>query len=130
MKADELPSISLFAELTDAQRAAIAARLQEVDVDLGTVLARQGEFAYDLFVVLDGVAAVSLGDHLVATLHPGDCFGEVGVLQKGRRTANVVAVTPMRLLEMVVWDFSDVTREIPELAERVQRLAQQRLEHA
>ena len=130
MLTDELRSIPLFANLTDDQRATLAERLEETTVDLGTVLAREGEFAYHLFVVLDGLAAVTVDGSLVATLDRGSSFGEIGVIRQDRRTANVVAVTPMRLLNMAVWDFKALAEEMPEFAAHAATLAEERLRRA
>ena len=127
MLIDELRSTPLFETLPDSQRERIAERLKEVNVDLGAVLARQGDVADHLFVVLEGTAAVTAGEDLVTLLRPGNTFGEIGVLDHGRRTANVVAVTPMRLLTMTMEDFNKLAEEIPELAARAKVLAQARL---
>lgn len=128
MDADQLESIPLFSELSDEQRRLVADRLTETTVDVGAVLAREGDFAYNLFVVRDGLAAVASHDTVHTTLRHGDWFGEIGLLTKGMRTANVVALSPMVLLTMPVWDFSDVMREVPELAKRVRERAAEHLE--
>ena len=83
MLTDELRSIPVFKNLTDSQRKRVAERLQEVEVDLGTVLARQGDFAYHLFVVREGTAVVTIDGELVTSLGPGSTFGEIGVLDHG-----------------------------------------------
>lgn len=127
MPSDDLRSIPLFTNLTDDQRERAAERLKQVDVDLGTVLARQGDFAYHLFVVREGTAVVTIDGELVRTLGPGSTFGEIGILDRGRRTANVVAVTPLRLLTMTIWDFNELTADMPEFAAHAKTLAQQRL---
>ncbi|WP_167880553.1 cyclic nucleotide-binding domain-containing protein [Nocardioides guangzhouensis] len=124
MLTDELRSIPLFRNLTDRQRELAAERLQEVDVDLGTVIARQGDFAYHLFVVREGVAAVTVDGVEVRSLGPGSTFGEIGVVEHGRRTANVVAATPMRLLTMSVGDFDELATELPEFAAHARTMAQ------
>jgi len=127
MLTDQLRSTPLLEKLTDGQRERIAERLTEVDVDLGAVLARQGDMAYHLFVVLEGTAAVTIDGDLVTLLRPGNTFGEIGVVDHGRRTANVVAVSPMRLLTMTIEDFNQLAEEIPEFAARAKALAQARL---
>ena len=127
MLTDQLRSTPLFETFTDNQRERIAERLKEVDVDLGAVLARQGDFADHLFVVLAGTAAVTVDEDLVTLLRPGNTFGEIGVLDQGRRTANVVAVSPMRLLTMTIEDFNELAQEFPEFAARAKVLAQARL---
>jgi CRP-like cAMP-binding protein len=127
MLTDELRSIPLFKNLTDSQRERAAERLQEVDVDLGAVIARRGDFAYHLFVVREGTAAVTIDEELVTTLGPGSTFGEIGILEHGRRTANVVAATPMRLFTMTVGDFDELCKELPEFAGHAKAVAQYRL---
>jgi CRP-like cAMP-binding protein len=128
MLTDELRSIPVFKNLTDSQRKRVAERLQEVEVDLGTVLARQGDFAYHLFVVREGTAVVTIDGELVTSLGPGSTFGEIGILDRGRRTANVVAATPMRLLTMTVGDFDELAADLPEFAAHAKTMAMYRLE--
>jgi CRP-like cAMP-binding protein len=128
MLSDELRSMPIFKNLTDSQRKLAAERLQEVDVDLGAVIARQGDFAYHLFVVREGTAAVTIDGELVTSLGPGSTFGEIGILDRGRRTANVVAATPMRLLTMTVGDFDELAADLPEFAAHAKTMAMYRLE--
>jgi CRP-like cAMP-binding protein len=127
MLADELRSIPIFKNLTDSQRKLAAERLQEVDVDLGAVIARQGDFAYHFFVVREGMAAVTIDGELVTSLGPGSTFGEIGILDRGRRTANVVATTPMRLLTMTMGDFDELAADLPEFAAHAKTMAKYRL---
>lgn len=128
MVTDDLRTIPLFKNLTVGQRARAAERLTEVRADLGTVIARQGDFAYHLFVVMEGTAAVTIDGELVTSLGPGNTFGEIGILEHGRRTANVVAATPMRLLTMTVGDFEELSADLPEFAAHAKAMAQYRLE--
>ena len=128
MDAEELASIPLLADLTTEQRAKVAERLSEREVDVGTVLAREGDYAYSLFFVVDGRAAAAHETRLLTTLRPGDWFGEIGVLTHSTRSANVVALSRMRLLTMMSWDFADLLKELPELGERIRQRALERLD--
>ena len=101
-----------------------------LDIELGAVIARQGDFAYHLFVVREGTAAVTIDDELVTSLGPGSTFGEIGMIEHGRRTANVVAATPMRLLTMSVGDFEELADDLPEFAAHARAMAQYRLERS
>jgi len=130
MLTDELRSIPLFKNLTNGQRDRVAERLEEVDVDLGAVIARQGDFAYHLFVVREGTAAVTIDGELVTSLGPGSTFGEIGVIEHSRRTANVVAASPMRLLTMTMWDFNELAADLPEFAAHAKTIAQERLKRS
>ncbi len=127
MRTDDLRSIPLFEGITDDQLAAVASRFTEVEVDTGTVLARRGDFGYHFFLVRSGLAVVAVDERVLTTLGPGDSFGEIGVLRRGKRTANVVAVTEMRLASMTIWDFNEITREVPEIVERARKVAEERL---
>ena len=128
MDAQELASIPLLADLTEEQRAKVAEKLSEREVDVGSVLAREGDYAYSLFFVVDGVAAAAHDTRLLTTLRPGDWFGEIGVLTHSTRSANVVALSRMRLLTLMAWDFSDLLKELPELGERIRERALERLD--
>src|SRR4051794_15728159 len=90
--------ISLFAGLDDADLAAVAALADELEVDAGAVLTAEGDFGHAFFAIEEGIADVCCGDERVSGLASGDVFGEIALLSAGRRTASVVAVTPMRLI--------------------------------
>ena len=62
----------------------------------GDVLFSQGDEGTDLFLVLDGVASVEVDGNVVAEIGPGAVMGERAVIEGGRRTATVRAVTPLR----------------------------------
>jgi hypothetical protein len=66
-------------------------------VPAGETLVRQGDTGDDLFLVLDGVLAVEVDGERVAEVGPGAILGERAMLETGRRTATLVAVTPCRL---------------------------------
>ena len=49
---------------------------------------------------------------VVASLGPGDVFGEMGMLDGARRSADVVATSPMRLITLSKWDLRRISGEI------------------
>jgi hypothetical protein len=63
----------------------------------GTVLTRQGEEATDLYLLLDGVLALSVNGDDLAELGPGAVVGERALLEGGKRTSTLTAVTPVRV---------------------------------
>jgi CRP-like cAMP-binding protein len=111
-----LEDIPLFAELTDEERAQVASALREVTAEPGTMLAVQGDNAYQLFIIDSGTADVTQDGEVIRTLGPGDVFGEIGLLATGTRTASVVATSPMRLRAMFIRQFKDLERGMPQLA--------------
>lgn len=67
------------------------------------------------FIIVDGEAAVSVDGTRVATLGPGDYFGELALISKQVRTATVTAVTPLRCLVLMFADFRDFARGNPDV---------------
>jgi CRP-like cAMP-binding protein len=58
---------------------------------------------------------------------PGDFFGEIGLLESEKRTASVVATSPMRLIVMTGRDFSAMRSEMPHVAKEIQEKIEERL---
>jgi CRP/FNR family transcriptional regulator, cyclic AMP receptor protein len=115
-RVDAVPSL---AALPSALKAGLAEGFDELSVPAGGRVANQGDFAYELFVIVEGTASVEQDGEVVATLGPGELCGEIGLLLTGRRTAAIVAETPMRLLAMFDQTFRALSRKHPELADLV-----------
>jgi CRP-like cAMP-binding protein len=126
MNEKRLGELPLFDGLDDEALRTVAKVAQEVSVSEGAELVREGDYSYELTVIDEGEAEVLHDDAVVATLGPGDVFGEAGVLTKGVRNATVRAKTPMRLITLTGWDLRRLRGRIPELEERVARLAAER----
>jgi CRP/FNR family cyclic AMP-dependent transcriptional regulator len=124
---DRLTSIPLFETLSAAERAQVALYADEVAAPAGKTLAEEGEFAYEFFVILEGTAEVRKDGRAIAELGPNDFFGEIGLLESERRTATVVAKTPMQLVLMFGPHFRRFEREVPEVAEKVRAAIRDRL---
>ncbi|HYN49633.1 MAG TPA: cyclic nucleotide-binding domain-containing protein, partial [Thermoleophilaceae bacterium] len=113
MDASRLKSIPLFEEVGDEELSQIAPFANEVSVEQGKVLVREGDFSYEFMAIEDGSAEVTRGGEHVAEVGPGDFFGEVGLLEKTLRNATVTARTPMRLITLTGWDLKRVERAAP-----------------
>lgn len=127
MDAAALESIPLFAQLTLEQRASVAEACEELEVESGTTLLREGDFGYGVFAITAGTADVIQGDEILRTLGPGDMFGEIAVLSGGRRTASVVATTDMTLVTVLNRDMWRLERESPEIADALRATIAERL---
>ena len=87
------------------------------------MLVREGDYSYDVTIIDEGQAEVVHEGQVVATLGPGDVFGEAGVLGKAQRNATVRASTPMRLITLTGWDLRRLRGRIPALEQRLNDLA-------
>jgi CRP-like cAMP-binding protein len=127
METTRLAAVPVFAALEPEHLAALADVASEVDVDAGKTLASEGDFGHALYAIESGTAEVSVDGEPVRTLGPGDVFGEVAVLQAGRRTATVRAATPMTLIAIFKRDVWTLERRSPEAGERLRQLIADRL---
>ena len=113
---DDLRKVPLFAELDNRQLKKLASRFRERTVGPGTNVTTEGEMSgVGFFVVGSGEAAVNVGGKDVATLGPGDHFGELALVSEAARTATVTATTDLRLLEIPFWDFRDFAHANPDV---------------
>ena len=126
MDPNRLKSIPLFQTVPEEELREIAPFAQEVSVEEGRHLVREGDYSYELLAIEEGQAEVLRGGEHVADLGPGDFFGELGLLEKDRRNATVVAKTPMRLITLTGWDFKRMERTMPEAVARVRAVLEQR----
>ena len=126
MDASRLRSIPLFEEVGDEELSQIAPFANEVSVEEGKVLVREGDFSYELMAIEEGSAQVTRGGEFVAELGPGDFFGEMGLLERTLRNATVTATSPMRLITLTGWDLKRVERAAPEAIERVRGALEER----
>jgi CRP-like cAMP-binding protein len=110
-----ISQISLFVDLDDEQRQHLAVVAGELDVDVGTTIAHEGDFGYAMFAIESGTAEVQHEGAAVRHLGPGDVFGEIAVLTSGRRTADVVATSDMRLITIFNRDMWRLEQNAPEL---------------
>jgi CRP/FNR family transcriptional regulator, cyclic AMP receptor protein len=114
--AAKLDTIPLFAGLTLDQRASVASACDELEVEDGTVLVREGDFGHAVFAITSGTADVVHDGVVVNSLGPGDYFGEVAVMSGGRRSASVVATSPLKLVTIFNREIWRLEREAPEVA--------------
>jgi len=123
MDSDRLKTIPLFSTLSDDALDTVSVFASETSVSAGKRLVHEGDYSYDLIVIEDGTADVLKGGEVIGSLGPGDVFGEMGMLTGGKRTADVVATSPMRLITLSKWDLKRISGEI---SDQLQALVAQR----
>lgn len=95
-----LAVVPLFAGLSAKHLRALAQVAEQVGFDPGQVVIEEGMLGEALFVVLSGRAKVMRRGRKVATIWPGEFFGELSAIDGGPRTATVSADTPLSVLRL------------------------------
>jgi CRP/FNR family transcriptional regulator, cyclic AMP receptor protein len=126
MEESELRSVPLFESLSSDQRRAIAPHADEIEVPEATELVRQGEFAYEFFLIEDGTAEVTRDGERIAELGPGDFLGEMGIVGQAVRNATVVTTSPARVIVMTGQALRSMATTNPEVAERITAVVEER----
>jgi CRP/FNR family cyclic AMP-dependent transcriptional regulator len=121
-----LREIPLFAGLRKKERREVAKQADEVEVEPGRHLVREGEFAYEFFAIEEGTAEVRRGEQLLAELGPGDFFGEMGLIGNVTRNASVVTASPVRVMVLTGSAFRHIERELPEVSKKIRKAIEER----
>jgi CRP-like cAMP-binding protein len=126
LEPDRLKSIPLFQTVSDEDLSQIAPFADEVRVEAGKLLVREGDFSYEFFAIEEGEAEVTRSGEHVADLGAGDFFGEIGLLERDLRTASVEAKSDMLLVTLTGWDMKRMEKAMPEAVERVREVLETR----
>ena len=127
MDAKSLERVPLFVGLSHKHREKIARWADSIDLPAGKHLLDQGRLPHEFFVIVGGEVEVLHDEKRLATLGPGDFFGEIALIEHGRRTASVVTTTPTTLAVMSPASFAAMRREMPEVALRIDDAIRERL---
>jgi CRP-like cAMP-binding protein len=77
-------------------------------------------------IVIDGRARVTHRGRVIAEIGPGELIGEMALLNGSRRSATVVALTPMRLMVLNPGEFQEMLRVAPSVRAKVGAVAFER----
>lgn len=124
----QLRSAPLFEGTDDDRLERIAGWSEIRHADAGDLVIHQGATGFFLYVIVDGAAEVRHAGTVIATLGPGDHFGEMAIEGEGIRRSEVTATEPLTMSVMFGTDFLEMEREIPEIAARVRATSEERLQ--
>jgi CRP/FNR family transcriptional regulator, cyclic AMP receptor protein len=127
VKVDSLRMLSLFEGCSDHELVSVARLCDEIAVPAGYVLVHEGDWGDEAFIVIDGEAEVAVEGRQLAVAGPSSFIGEMAVIDHGRRTASVAAITPMRLFVLESRAFTGLLDELPLLARRLMSEMSKRL---
>lgn len=118
---DHLAEVPLFSACSKKELAKIAKASDQVTLEDGRVLTKQDETSREAFVIMDGKVVVRRNNRKVAELGPGSVVGELGLLDRGPRTATVVADGPVEVLVLGPREFSALLDEVPTISHKLMK---------
>ena len=105
----------LFEGLSKKDLGQLARISDDLDVKAGKVLCKEGDSASEFFVIVDGEVEVTKVGVRLATMGPGDFFGEIALVERTTRTATVTATTSLRFFVLTsrgFWSLLDLNPEV------------------
>ena len=126
-KVEALRRAPLFEGLSRKELEQLAKLADDLEVDAGRVLTREGDRGREFFVILEGEVDISRGGRTIATRGAGDFIGEIAILEEIPRTATVTAKTPLRFFVLTAQAFRSLVDENPEVERKVLRTLARRL---
>ncbi len=127
---EQLAAVPLFSALTKPDLQQVLRAADEIDVESGRELVTEGRVGHEFFLIISGKAAVKRNNRKVTDLGAGQYFGELALLDRGPRSASVVAETPMTLLVLHQREFNGVLDGVPGMASKILSTMAQRLREA
>jgi len=118
---EHLTQVPLFSACSKKELARIAKATDEVRVDDGHVLTAQDERADEAFIIVSGTVTVKRNGRKIAELGPGSMIGELGLLDRGTRTATVTANGPVDLLVIGPREFAALLDDVPSINHKLLR---------
>lgn len=115
----KLGEISIFKECSAKELKSISRLLTQVTVRPGAVLTKQGDPGREFMIIVDGQATVRRDGKVLATLGPGDFFGELAVIAGVPRNATITADTEMTIDALNRREFSSLLDESPKIAKKI-----------
>lgn len=115
----DLSTIWLFSTCSARDLRTIRRALEEVTVKTGRVLCEEGTIGREFFIIVDGQASVRRNGRRIASLGPGQYFGELALLDRRPRSATVVSDTDMVLLVLGQRQFHGVLDAVPALSHKL-----------
>ena len=114
-----LEHVPLFSRCSGRDLKAIARHVETITVDGGRDVVRQGDDGDALFILMSGSIEVVRDGEVVSTMHEGDYFGELALLDPAPRAATCTALEETELAAISVRMFRVLLREIPSLSAKL-----------
>jgi len=132
---DNLLALSpLTSILGSEDRKKLIDKFQLKEIEAGRTIVKEGDPGDAMFLIKSGKAEVTTTDPkdkrklTLARLGPGEFFGEVGLIKNKPRTATITALTPVELLVITKQNFSQLSKQHPEMVSLLEQTIEKRVE--
>lgn len=114
-----LAKVPLFEDLSKKDLRSIEEAAREVEFAAGRTIVEQGSSGVAFHLILSGKATVKVGGRSKAKLGPGDYFGEISLIDRGPRSASVVAESKVTTLSLASWNFMQIVDSTPTIGRKL-----------
>ncbi len=118
-KLEHLANVRMFSALSKKELNMVAKAADVVTIKAGTDIVTEGTTGHEFFLILGGQASVRRRGRKVATLGPGDYFGELSLLDRGPRSASVVADDDVEVAVIGQREFMAVLDQVPAVSHKL-----------
>jgi CRP/FNR family transcriptional regulator, cyclic AMP receptor protein len=126
MDPSQLKRIPIFQDVPDEDLTVVTTFATTEEVPEGAAIVKEGDYANAFMAIEEGTARVTRNGEHVGDLGPGDIFGEVGLIEREKRTATVEATSRVRLIKIEHWELQRMKKKLPDVYEKIARLATER----
>ncbi len=123
MDPNRLTAIPIFSDLGPDEAKRLAAFATETSIAEGQILMKEGDYSTELIAIEEGTADVIRDGQKIASLGPGDLIGEMGLLERRPRNADVIATSPMLVIKLTHWE---IRRMSQQTVERIGQIIEER----
>lgn len=118
-KLKALSTVGLFSGCNKKELQSVARLCTPLSLEEGFVLTTEGAPGRECFVIADGKARVTIGGRKVGEVGPGECVGEMALLDSGPRAATVTAESPMNVYALSVSEFGSLLEVSPTILRKI-----------
>lgn len=126
MDATQLKRIPIFQDVPDEELRVVTTFATSEEIPEGAVIVREGDFANHFMAIEEGTAKVTRDGQEVGQLKDGDIFGEMGLLDKEKRSATIEATSRVRLIKIERWELHRMKKMLPDVYAKIEQLAAER----